>query len=111
MALNQGRLSECNNLFLLFEKTLLPHLNFLNPKSVTSLLKENGFHVLEAITPGKLDVDILKKGIDRVVEKYPLPIGILVRGNKTGLSVTIDSNFDKVPEKVFETQRRAVVAA
>jgi len=51
------------------------------------------------------DVDILKKGIDRVVEKYPLPIGILVRGNKSGLSVTIDKNFDKVPMEVF-TRRR-----
>ncbi len=57
------------------------------------------------------DVDILKKGIDRVVEKYPLPIGILVRGNKTGLSITIESNFDKVPQKVFEQQRRAVATA
>ncbi len=53
------------------------------------------------------DVDILKKGIDRVVEKYPLPIGILVRGNKSGLSVTIDKNFDKVPMEVFTRRRLA----
>jgi hypothetical protein len=65
----------------------------------------------EKIKAIEMDVDILKKGIDRVVEKYPLPIGILVRGNKTGLSVTIDRDFDKVPEKVFlQQQRRAVVA-
>jgi hypothetical protein len=37
------------------------HLNFLNPKSVSRLLEANGFKVLEAITPGRLDVDILKK--------------------------------------------------
>jgi len=53
------------------------------------------------------DVDILKKGIDRVVEKYPLPIGILVRGNKSGLSVTIDKNFDKVSDDVFTRKRLA----
>ena len=53
------------------------------------------------------DVDILKKGIDRVVEKYPLPIGILVRGNKSGLSVTIDKNFDKIPAEVFTRKRLA----
>ena len=37
------------------------HLNFLNPKSVSSLLNKNGFKVLEAITPGRLDIDILNK--------------------------------------------------
>ena len=44
-------------------KALSPphHLNFLNPKSVSALLHENGFTVLEAITPGKLDIDIIKK--------------------------------------------------
>lgn len=50
------------------------------------------------------DEMIVKRGIDRVVERYPLPIAILVRGNKTGLSVTIDESFDKVPTSVF-TQR------
>lgn len=51
------------------------------------------------------DVDILKKGIDRVVEKYPFPMGILIRGNKTGLSVTVDENFDKASEKAFMQKR------
>lgn len=62
-------------------------------------------NLLEKIQAIDADVNILKKGIDRVVEKYPLPIGILVRGNKSGLSVTVDKNFDKVPEDVF-TQKR-----
>jgi hypothetical protein len=44
---------------------------------------------------------IFKKGIERVVEKYPLPISMLVRGNKTGLSVSIDKDFEKVPNSVF----------
>ncbi|MFM2306402.1 MAG: hypothetical protein RLZZ367_1071 [Bacteroidota bacterium] len=61
--------------------------------------------LLEKIQIMDADVQILKKGIDRVVEKYPLPIGILVRGNKSGLSVTVDKDFDKVPESVF-TQKR-----
>ncbi|HLP22368.1 MAG TPA: hypothetical protein VK174_18765 [Chitinophagales bacterium] len=58
-------------------------------------------NLLEKIQAIDADVAILKKGIDRVVEKYPLPIGILVRGNKSGLSVTVDKDFDKVPEGVF----------
>jgi hypothetical protein len=43
-------------------KALSPphHLNFMNPKSVSKLLESQGFDVLEAITPGKLDIDILK---------------------------------------------------
>jgi hypothetical protein len=44
-------------------KALSPphHLNFMNPKSVSALLEQNGFEVLEAITPGKLDIDIIRK--------------------------------------------------
>jgi hypothetical protein len=43
-------------------KALSPphHLNFMNPKSVSTLMRNAGFEVLEAITPGKLDIDILK---------------------------------------------------
>jgi len=55
----------------------------------------------EKILMMEADVDILKKGIDRVTEKYPFPMGILTRGNKNGLSVTIEKDFDKVSEKVF----------
>lgn len=42
-------------------KALSPphHLNFMNPKSVSALLAKLGFDVLEAMTPGKLDMDIL----------------------------------------------------
>lgn len=61
--------------------------------------------LLEKIQAIDADVNILKKGIDRVVEKYPLPIGILVRGNKSGLSVTVEKDFDKVPEAVFMQKR------
>lgn len=61
--------------------------------------------LLEKIQAIDADVNILKKGIDRVVEKYPLPIGILVRGNKSGLSVTVERDFDKVPETVFMQKR------
>lgn len=51
-------------------KSLSPphHLNFLNPKSVSKLLESKGFEVLEAITPGKLDMDILKNNIDLIEE-------------------------------------------
>ena len=42
-------------------KSLSPphHLNFMNPKSVSLLLQELDFEVLETSTPGKLDMDIL----------------------------------------------------
>lgn len=47
------------------------------------------------------DTTLFKKGIERVVERYPLPISMLVRGNKTGLSLSIDREFEKVSEAVF----------
>ena len=37
------------------------HLNFLNPKSISLLLANFGFKILEVSTPGKLDIDILSK--------------------------------------------------
>jgi 2-polyprenyl-3-methyl-5-hydroxy-6-metoxy-1,4-benzoquinol methylase len=53
-------------------KALSPphHLNFLNPKSVSSLLEKNGFTVLEAITPGKLDIDILMKNQQYITDPF-----------------------------------------
>lgn len=53
-------------------KSLSPphHLNFLNPKSVSKLLNITGFEVLEAITPGKLDVDILKKNKNFITDPF-----------------------------------------
>ena len=56
----------------------------------------------EKIQAIEQDEVIFKKGIERVVEKYPLSISILARGNKTGLSVSIDKDFDKVPVSVFK---------
>ena len=35
------------------------HLNYFNPKSVEFLAKRAGFKVMDVITPGVLDVDIL----------------------------------------------------
>jgi hypothetical protein len=43
----------------------------------------------------------MKKGIERIRDRYPLSLSMLIRGNKTGLSLTVDKNFDKVPEEVF----------
>jgi hypothetical protein len=47
------------------------------------------------------DVVTLKKGIERIKDRYPLSVYMLVRGNKTGLSLSIDRDFDNVPESVF----------
>ncbi len=73
-------------------------LSFIcNPK----LTQEISMNLKEKIQVIEKDSEIIKKGIGRVVEKYPMPISILVRGNKTGMSVTVDENFDKIPDSVF----------
>lgn len=53
-------------------KALSPphHLNFFNPKSASALLEKNGFEVLEAITPGKLDMDIIKKNVQFIQDPF-----------------------------------------
>ena len=53
-------------------KSLSPphHLNFLNPKSISFLLKNSGFKVLEAITPGRLDIDILKNNKHNIKNSF-----------------------------------------
>lgn len=39
------------------------HLNYFNPTSLSALLEENGFEVLEAQTPGRLDAEIVRKRV------------------------------------------------
>ena len=53
-------------------KALSPphHLNFMNPKSVSNLLQRVGFEVIEAITPGKLDIDIITKNIRFIIDPF-----------------------------------------
>jgi hypothetical protein len=46
------------------------HLNFLNPASVTTLLRRLGFAVLEVTTPGKLDVDILANNQALIKDRF-----------------------------------------
>ena len=40
------------------------HLNYFNPKSIEILLNNCGFEILIVETPGKLDVDLVKKALD-----------------------------------------------
>ena len=40
------------------------HLTLLNPDSITRLMREKGFHILEVTTPGKLDVSLVREGWD-----------------------------------------------
>lgn len=53
-------------------KALSPphHLNFMNPKSASTLLQSIGFEVIEAITPGKLDIDIIKKNKQYIKDEF-----------------------------------------
>lgn len=39
------------------------HLNYFNPKSLGLLLEKCGFEVLESLTPGKLDADLVRNKI------------------------------------------------
>lgn len=39
------------------------HLNYFNPKSLSLLLENCGFEVLESLTPGKLDADLVRNKI------------------------------------------------
>ncbi len=46
------------------------HLNFFNPKSVSKLLGAIGFEMLEASTPGKLDINIMENNIDKIKDRF-----------------------------------------
>ncbi len=39
------------------------HLNYFHPDSMTLMLQNNGFKVLEILTPGKLDVELVRKAV------------------------------------------------
>ncbi len=39
------------------------HLNYFNPDSLSALLEKNGFQVLEVLTPGILDADIVRNSV------------------------------------------------
>ena len=53
-------------------KALSPphHLNFLNPKSVSHLLENCGFNVLEASTLGKMDIDIQERNKEFIKDQF-----------------------------------------
>jgi hypothetical protein len=53
-------------------KSVMPphHLNFLNPHSVSILLKRCGFETLSVTTPGKLDIDILSNNLSQVKDRF-----------------------------------------
>lgn len=46
------------------------HLNFFNPKSATLFLETLGFDVLDATTPGQLDVDIMCNSADQLKDRF-----------------------------------------
>ena len=75
-------------------KALSPphHLNFFNPKSASNLLQKNGFEVLSAITPGKLDMDILSKNRHLIKDPYW----------KNLLTYLNINELDKIQEKISE---------
>lgn len=39
------------------------HLNYFHPQALALLLKSCGFEVLEVLTPGKLDAEIVRKRV------------------------------------------------
>ena len=53
-------------------KSVMPphHLNFLNPASLTILLRRVGFEVIRVTTPGALDIDILANNVEHVSDRF-----------------------------------------
>ncbi len=45
------------------DNTSVPHLNLFNPRSLSLLVNRCGFEVLEVLTPGELDADIVRKKV------------------------------------------------
>jgi 2-polyprenyl-3-methyl-5-hydroxy-6-metoxy-1,4-benzoquinol methylase/ribosomal protein S27E len=59
------------------------HLNYFNPNSLSRLLTDCGFEVIERLTPGKLDSDLVRKSIlkgEFDVSNQPFLKRILVDG-------------------------------
>jgi len=57
------------------------HINFFNPHSLSLLMRNEGFEVLEISTPGKLDVDIVLKQTDDVQCEFVR--NLLMRSNES----------------------------
>ena len=104
----------CIDIQLLKKKNLnlflLPPSKFLNPKSVSSLLNKNGFNVLEAITPGRLDIDILSKNQHHIKDPFgAIFLNIRIKKNyfkfKTlfhpQIEFTYDDNLCQINGKVI----------
>ena len=70
------------------------HLNFFNPKSLPILLKTVGFKNVDITTPGKLDIDILKKNINFIHDRFW----------KYFLSMASDKNLGIMQKAIEETQ-------
>jgi len=69
------------------------HLNYFHPKSITILLERAGFEVLEILTPGKLDVEIVRKNVltgNLNLDDYPFLKRIFLEDWNT-----LGSNFQK----------------
>lgn len=50
------------------------HLNYFNPDSITKLLIKCGFEVMEIMTPGKLDAELVrKKALEKVIDLRQQP--------------------------------------
>lgn len=46
------------------------HLNFFNPNSIRILLEKSSYEVLEVLTPGKLDLDIMEKNSGGISDRF-----------------------------------------
>lgn len=69
------------------------HLNFLNPKSMPILLKKIGFKNIDIKTPGKLDIDILKKNIHLIDNRFW----------KHFLSMASDEDLEKMQKTIQDS--------
>ena len=59
------------------------HLNYFHPASLSILLQTSGFEVLEALTPGKLDAELVRKKVlagDVDISTQPFLQQVLLEG-------------------------------
>ena len=69
------------------------HLNYFNIDTIDILMKASGFRVIEEITPGILDVNIVRKQIEEGV--FPPNLSPVVRHLVSGVSSEVQHKFQE----------------
>ena len=66
------------------------HLNYFNPESISKLISKNGLKVLEVITPGRLDAELVRNKINE---------GVLDISNQLFLKTVLIKKWEEIGSK------------